>query len=273
MKIQYYYPRWGCEDMDWRTFCQKVKQSGFDGIEGPFAEDTREQADMVDALKANDLQFIGQYYQSFEKDFEQHKSNYTKYLRLLASGKPIKINAQTGKDYFSFKQNAELFAAAGAISKETGITICHETHRNKALFAAHIARDYLRQLPDLKITADFSHWCNVAESLLEDQQEAMALACLHVEHLHARVGHAQGAQVTDPRLPLYARELDAHLNWWDAIVNHYREENKSVLTITTEFGPAPYMIRIPFTNMAIANQFDINVYMMQLLKKRYGFSK
>ncbi|NQX43009.1 hypothetical protein SAMN05421820_11458 [Pedobacter steynii] len=269
MKLQFYYPRWGSENMDWDHFCQKVKQAGYDGVEAPVPEGPEEQKVILDALKNNDLQLVGQYYQSFEKDFEVHKSSYVKQLYILASVQPVKINAQTGKDYFSFEQNAELFAIANTITKETGVTICHETHRNKALFAAHITHIFLKKLPDLKITADFSHWCNVAESLLEDQEEALALACENVEHVHSRVGHTQSAQVIDPRLPEFKNELEAHLRWWDAIVKEYRDHKREVLTITTEFGPAPYMVHLPVTGMPIASQWDINVHMMHLLKGRY----
>jgi len=269
MKLEFYYPRWGSENIDWVHFCKKVKQAGYDGVETPIPESSDEQKRILDALKNNDLKLIGQYYQSFEKDFEVHKTNYIKELYILASAKPVKINAQTGKDYFSFEQNCELFAIANGIEQKTGIPICHETHRNKALFAAHIAHIFLQKLPDLKITADFSHWCNVAESLLEDQEEVVALACKQVGHLHSRVGHSQSAQVIDPRLPEFKNELEAHLNWWDAIVKNYRDKNKGVLTITTEFGPAPYMIHLPFTNMPIASQWDINLFMMHLLKDRY----
>lgn len=270
MKLQFYYPRWGSENINWEQFCQKVKQAGYDGIEAPMPESLEEQKIILKALKNNDLKLIGQYYQSFEKDFEEHKINYAKELHILASAQPEKINAQTGKDYFSFEQNAELFAIANRISSVTGIPICHETHRNKALFAAHIAYDFFQKLPDLKITADFSHWCNVAESLLEDQEEALALACKQVGHLHSRVGHSQSAQVIDPRLLEFKNELEAHLKWWDAIVKDYLDTKKEVLTITTEFGPAPYMVHLPFTNMPIASQWDINIHMMQLLKERYS---
>lgn len=238
MKIQFYYPRWGSENINWDQFCHDVKEAGYDGVEAPVPENSDEQNIMITALKKYKLLLIAQYYQSFEKDFEKHKANYTKYLRFYASLQPVKINAQTGKDYFSFEQNAELFAIADAVTHETGITTCHETHRNKALFAAHITHDFLKKLPDLKITADFSHWCNVAESLLEDQEEALALACKQVEHLHSRIGHSQSAQVIDPRLPEFKAELNAHFNWWDAIVKAYHDNKKEVLTITTEIGRA-----------------------------------
>lgn len=270
MLIEFYYPRWGSENVEWDSFCQKVKQAGYDGVEAAMPEDQTERKAIREALQKHDLKLIGQFYQSFEKDFERHKANYSKELYILAAAQPVKINAQTGKDYFSFQQNTELFAMANAISQETGIPICHETHRNKALFAAHIAYDFLKKLPDLRITADFSHWCTVAESLLEDQQEAVALACKQVEHIHSRVGHAQSAQIIDPRLAEFANELEAHLRWWDAIVKEAQDSQKEVLTITTEFGPAPYMIHLPFTNTPVADQWDINCHMMQLLKKRYN---
>jgi sugar phosphate isomerase/epimerase len=270
MDIKFFCPRWGSEHTEWGEFCRRVKQAGYDGVEAGVPFDSKEKNQMIKALQKNNLLLVGQYFQSFEKDFAAHKRSFEKYLRHIAALKPIKIDAQTGKDYFSFEQNAELFALAQTIEKETGISICHETHRNKALFAAHVTHQYLQQIPSLKITADFSHWCNVAESLLEDQQEAVKLACKHAHHIHARVGHAESAQVVDPRLTQYENELSAHLKWWDAIVKLHQKNKAAMLTITPEFGPAPYMVHIPFTNVPLANQWEINVHMMNLLKKRYA---
>jgi hypothetical protein len=39
---------------------------------------------------------IGQYWQSFERDLDEHMRNYEKYLRNLIAAKPIFINCQTG---------------------------------------------------------------------------------------------------------------------------------------------------------------------------------
>ena len=33
------------------------------------------------------------------------------------------------------------------------------------LFAASVARNYIEKHPELRITFDVSHWCNVSESL------------------------------------------------------------------------------------------------------------
>jgi len=267
MKIYFFCPRWGSENLSWDEFCQKVKEAGYNGVEAGVSFDEQEKTAQQQALKKHDLLLIGQYWQSFEKEFELHVASYVKHLYQLASLQPLKINAQTGKDYFSPEQNNELFEAAKKFTESTGIPVAHETHRNKALFAAPVAFQYLTQHPLLAITADFSHWCNVAESFLEDQQETIELAVQRTVHIHARVGHPQGAQVTDPRLPEWQEALQIHLQWWKKIYQHQLREQQSVHTITPEFGPAPYMIHHPVTKQPLADQWEINCWMMAHLKE------
>jgi hypothetical protein len=42
-----------------------------------------------------------------------------------------------------------------------------------------------------------------------------------------------------------------------------------MLAFTAEFGPPPYLPKIPFTNEPVADQFAINNYMKDLLRERY----
>ncbi len=267
MKILFFCPRWGSEDLNWDSFCNKVKAAGYDGVEAAVPFDAAEIVTIKRALKKYQLQYIGQYWQSFEKDLELHLTSFKKHLHHLIQLNPIKIDSQTGKDYFTREQNNELFKVAAAFTEETGIVVAHETHRNKALYAAEICRQYLLTNPGLPITADFSHWCNVSESYLEDQQEAIELAVKHAIHIHARVGHTQGAQVTDPRLPEWQDALQHHLAWWKMIFQHHLQQGKEILTATPEFGPAPYMMHDPTTKQPLANQWEINCWMMEFLKK------
>lgn len=270
MKIKFFCPRWGSENLPWKEFAQKVKAAGFDGVECAIPFEKNQKREIQEALQRERLELIGQYYQSFEEEFEAHKDNFKKHLESLAGLKPILIVSQTGKDYFSAAQNKNLFQAASEISNNTGITISHETHRNKALFAAHIARNLLQENQEIRITADFSHWCVVSESLLEQQEDAVNLAISRTIHIHARVGHSESPQVSDPRAPEWKTAFDAHLKWWDQIVKQRFEAGAEFLTITPEFGPVPYMQTIPFSGMPIADQWDINIYMMNFLKSRYA---
>lgn len=268
MQIKYYAPAWG-NTLPFDTFCKNVKNAGYTGVEMALPFEQREKQGILTTLKEYDLELIGQYYQSFESNLDEHSRNYEKYLRHLIAAKPVFINCQTGKDFFTIDQNKQLFELAARISAESGIKIIHETHRGKALFAAHICHNYLTKFPNIRLTLDISHWCNVHESLLENQTEAVNLALSHADHIHSRVGHPEGPQVNDPRAPEWEQTLNTHLGWWDKIVETHRTKGTQ-LTITTEFGPATYLPVLPYTQMPVANQWEINVFMMNLLKKRYA---
>jgi len=170
----------------------------------------------------------------------------------------VKINSQTGRDFFSFDHNKKLIDEASRFTKETCIQVVHETHRNKLLFAAHVAKEYLERIPNIKITLDASHWVCVAESFLEDQPQAIELALEKTEHIHVRVGYPEGHQVPDPRVNEWKYALNAHLNWWDEIAERKRKGNTS-LTITPESSPYPYMVLVPETGRNICNQWDVNI--------------
>ena len=154
------------------------------------------------------------------------------------------------------------------MSKQSGVLICHETHRARILYSAAVSRPFFEKLPDLRITFDVSHWCNVHESLLEDQQETVNMALERVGHIHARIGHPEGPQVNDPRAPEWEPVVAAHFAWWDKVAERKKKNNER-LTILTEFGPPDYMPTLPYTRQALADQWAINVHMMHLLRKRY----
>ena len=155
------------------------------------------------------------------------------------------------------------------LSKETGIPIYHETHRGRMMFAAHTTHEFIKKYPALKLTLDISHWCNVHESMLENQQQAVEAALERTEHIHARVGYQEGPQVAEPRAPEWKYAVDAHIAWWDKVVERKRKAGERI-TFLTEFGPPLYMQTLPYTLQPLSNQWEINVYMMQLLRKRYG---
>jgi hypothetical protein len=127
----------------------------------------------------------------------------------------------------------------------------------------------MERLPEFRVTFDVSHWCNVHESNLEDQPETLAMTLDRVDHIHARIGHAEGPQVNDPRAPEWKSFVEAHFNWWDKVVARKKQEGR-LMTFLTEFGPVDYMPALPYTRQPIANQWEINKYMLDTLRKRYA---
>lgn len=251
-------------------YCSKAKKEGYDGIEIWWPMEKKGQDELFAALKKHSLD-VGFLCGAGESNYQEHLGHFKKMIDAAANNsvqKPLYINCHSGKDYFSFEENKAFIDHTTQLSKQTGTTICHETHRSRMLYSAPVGRQFLEKNPELKITLDVSHWCNVSESLLQDQPETMKLAVSRAEHIHARIGHAEGPQVSDPRAPEWEAAVKAHLSWWDAIVERKRAAGETV-TILTEFGPPDYMPTTPYTRQPLADQWAINVHMMHLLRKRY----
>lgn len=270
MKIKYFCPYWGSEHLSIDSFCDEVKSEGFDGVEMSLPLNKSKKDEIVKSFEKFDLVFIGQHHETLESDFDKHKKLFVHYMENLVDSPALFINSQTGKDYYSFDQNKELIEIADKVSANTKMNILHETHRGKFSFAAHITKQYLDKLPDLRITLDISHWCNVAETFLEDQREAVGLALKRTDHIHARVGYQEGPQIPDPRAPEWQDAIEIHTNWWETVIDLQNKNGAKQFTITTEFGAPPYLILMPFTRQPITSQWEINVHMMNLLKIRYS---
>jgi sugar phosphate isomerase/epimerase len=251
-------------------YCAKVKKEGYDGIEIWWPLEKKSQDELFTALKKHQLE-LGFLCAGFDANFQKHFSQFTEMIDAAATQniqRPLYINCHSGRDYFSYEQNKSFIDHTIQLSEKTGLIICHETHRSRMLFAAPVGRQFIEKVPGLRMTFDVSHWCNVSESLLQDQPETMSLTLPRVDHIHARIGHPEGPQVNDPRAPEWESALQAHFAWWDKIVEG-KKKSGSRLTILTEFGPPDYMPTLPYTREPLADQWAINVYMMQLLRKRY----
>lgn len=254
------------------AFCAKVKKEGYDGVELWWPSDNKKlQDEIFAALKSHDLE-IGFLCGGSQSNPREHLDYYRKMVDAAARQdiqKPLYINNHSGRDYFSFEDNKKFIEHTEKLAKDTGIPICHETHRGRMLYAAHVTKNFIEKFPELRLTLDISHWCNVHESLLADQMETVEMALDRTDHIHARIGHAEGPQVNDPRAPEWEQVVKQHFIWWDKIVERKKKKGE-LMTILTEFGPPDYMPTMPYTRQALSDQWAINVHMMHLLRKRYS---
>ena len=249
----------------------KAKAEGYDGIEIWWPLEAPAREELFSMLKKYGLE-VGFLCGGSQKDFTEHFRSFQNMIDAAATNtvqKPLYINCHSGRDFFSYEQNCRFIEYTTQLGKRTGIPISHETHRSRMLFAAPVARPYIEQHPELRLTLDISHWCNVSESLLADQPENVDLALERVLHMHARVGHPEGPQVNDPRAPEWEAAVKAHLGWWDRVVERKRKTGERI-TFLTEFGPPDYMPTLPYTRQPLADQWAVNAHMLRLLRKRYS---
>jgi sugar phosphate isomerase/epimerase len=269
MDIKIFCPWWGHEHLDIAIFCRTIKEAGYDGIDCWIPEEPGVQHRLFDALQKHELLLVSHQHQAQGAHFEDFKKSFLYYLQWSAQGNPVLINSHTGRDYFSFEQNLALVDIAREFSEKHGVAVAHETHRGRMGFGPGHLTEYLNARPDLAITADFSHWVCVTESMLDNFPAELHEAMLRTLHVHARIGYEEGPQVPDPRAPEWKYAADRFLHWWDQILDNRRNAGAAFLGFTTEFGPPPYMPVIPFTRQPVADQFDINCYMKDLLRNRY----
>jgi sugar phosphate isomerase/epimerase len=276
-EIKFYCSRWGYEAMPWKEFIEKVKQHSFQGVEIIALRYPEQKKDMLDELESSGLEYSLIHTEKKEgSDFNRYLVTLESNLYEIATGyrtlssAPRFIISQTGREYYTSEQVGECFAVCDKVSRATGVRIIQETHRYRWSFAAHIVKEYLLKYPNLQLALDISHWFCVSESYLEDQEEAVNLALDKTFHLHARIGHTQGPQVTDPRAPENAVALEHHLKCWDKWIELLIINEVPECTITPEFGPYPYMIHTPFLNKPISDQWEINCWIKDLLAARYS---
>lgn len=269
MDIKILSPQWGHEHLSVDEFIGKIVDAGYDGIDTWLPPDVKTKKILLDQIEKKGLVFVAHQHEATGDNFKQFQSSFKRNLKACAETSPVLINSHTGRDYFTRDQFLALIDIAAEIADTTNIPIVHETHRGRMGYSPQSIEPLFARRPGLEITADFSHWVCVTESMLGNFEPVLNEAINRTRHVHARVGYEQGPQVTNPRSPEWAYALNQFLVWWDAIVAINRNKNRKILTFTTEFGPFPYMQMIPFTDIFIANQFDINAYMKELLTERY----
>jgi sugar phosphate isomerase/epimerase len=236
MRIEIIRSKWDMPDLPLRDFLQHIKSAGFDGCEIflPELKEGPEEARVL--LKESGLQLIGMIASDGTTVAEHLRSLGDRFAGAAAYA-PVRINCHTGKDYFSLAENVRIVRRSLELSAEAGIPLSHETHRGRATFSTVSTAQLIEAVPDIRLTADFSHWCCVHESLLQDQPEALATAIQHADYIHARVGRRRGTEA---------------------------------LQICPEFGPPPYMPLLPYTRQPVADLWKITVDMQRLLRQQLG---
>lgn len=273
MNTRYACTYWGLEDTSASSFIARATEAGYDGVEINFPLDDKFVADFQSALENirshnKNFVFIGQQVlPPADESVAAYITRMKNRLEYLAALKPDFINSHTGKDYFSFADNCRAIEIAEEIAVRTGIPVYHETHRGRFTFHATTLLPYLDKFPELKLTGDFSHWCNVSESLLQDQTETLTRIIPHVRHIHARIGYEHGPQVNDPFAPEWREHVNTFVAWWKQILVTRAAHGDSHITITPEFGPAPYMPALPYSRKPLADQWLTNLQLKNYLQQ------
>jgi sugar phosphate isomerase/epimerase len=264
LKLIFGKSKWEMWDDPLEVFLQRVKASGFEATEIYLGSLHESAADIARLHTSYGLRLIGQILTQGQS-YQDHIKSLEMQFEFAAQCQVAFINSHTGRDIFDFAENLQIFRRVVQLSQSSGIPFLIETHRGRPTYSAIETRKYLEAVPELRLTADFSHWMVVHESSLDDQHHNLELAMTRADYIHARVGYAEGPQIPDPRAPEWQYAVERHLQLWQQIIDQHKRHDKESLYITPEFGPPAYMHTLPFTNQPVGDVWEQNVYMKDLL--------
>jgi sugar phosphate isomerase/epimerase len=267
MELKAYKALWGMEGR-LEDQIERIAAAGYYGVEG-YLDSVQEKGKLRDLLTKHNLQFIAQAITNGDST-EDHIRSFQTQVAEAASFGAVMINTHGGKDSMTFDEQKRFFDAALSEEMKIGIPVGHETHRGRPLFTPWTTAALLREFPELKLTADISHWFCVCESHLRDQLENLALTADRTIHVHTRVGYPEGPQVPHPAAPEYAKELELHEEFWDQVFEKYKAKGNQTISFTPEFGPPGYMHTLPFTNHPVADLWEVCQWIRYRVEERFA---
>tara|TARA_B110000503_G_scaffold42367_1_gene69433 strand:- start:31610 stop:32482 length:873 start_codon:yes stop_codon:yes gene_type:complete len=242
-----------------------AKAVNFSGLEAPAIHHNPGHLQALGkALKDFDLEWVqeictaGSYVPRRHASVSEHLADLEAQILI---GKPLQprfVNVMGGCDAWPISTSVDFFKAAMEIADKHGVLCSFETHRGRSFYCPWNTVAVLEQIPEIKITCDFSHWVVVCERLMDSEWDVIELAAQHAHHVHSRVGYAQGPQVPHPGAPEHTEALASHQRCWEAIWNAQMSRGYQETTMTPEFGPDGYLHHLPFTNTPVADLWDIN---------------
>jgi len=265
MKMLFTKSKWEMWDDSLNLFIERVIKDRFDGTELYFDSISESSIEVKRMHEENGLFLLGQILTD-GKNISEHIASFNKQADFALEAGSKLVNVHAGRDYFSFADNLKLIEHINQFSRKCGIEFLIETHRGRLTYTLIDTIKYLEVSPELKLTADFSHWMVVHESDLTNQPTNLEKAINSSFHIHARVGYEEGPQVTDPSAPEWSGHLDNHMNIWKRIIDKRKNEGRQYFTITPEFGPPNYMHTLPFSNKPVGDTWEMNIKMREILK-------
>ena len=269
MRIKYLCTIWGMGQTTLEDNLNLIKDAGFDGVEIPVPRNRAEQDRLGSLLNEIGLDLVVQV-RAEGSTVDEQIDFLGKELNSASGLNTLLTNVHCGKDYWPLAENIRVISIAQKLASELGIKVLHETHRARATFCTTSTMAIIDALPEIRFTADFSHWCCVHNSLLQNQQNSVDRVIERADYIHARVGSATSPQITDPRVSEWEEAVEVHVRWWEKIAEHHKNNDSELLPVCSEFGPPEYMVTLPSTGKPIADQWEINCYMKEMLKERLG---
>jgi hypothetical protein len=221
-----------------RVQLEMIRDAGFDGVGVRFidADYAREVATF---LRAHGMIWQAQCYPKSVDDLKP-------VLDLVGRLGAAHVNLQPDVRPRRLEQCIPLLEGWRRLADEAGVAVHIETHRDRMTTDLFFTLQLLDCFPDLKLTADLSHYLVGREFAwpVDDTNYALIHRILDNSWgLHGRVASREQVQV--PILfPQHQCWVELFMGWWEYAIRSWRKRAgpNAVLTFLCELGPPPYAI-------------------------------
>ncbi|EOG4615726.1 sugar phosphate isomerase/epimerase family protein [Pseudomonas aeruginosa] len=274
MRLEIFRTLWGYGG-SWQHALDEALDAGFDGIEARIPETAAQRTASARLLRERSIPYIATLFTSTpvlprQVDAPQdHLEDLRRKLDWAAELGPRLVNVLPGNDRWALSEQVDFFASAVELANASGLHCCFEIHRGRSLYSPWVTLDVIRQVPELRFTSDISHWLVTCERLLDDPADDLSTFIERVDHIQARVGYQQGPQVPHPGAPEYSEMLAFHQRHWESIWTSQKRRGQKVTTLTPEFGPDGYLHHLPFTDVPVADLWQLNQWMARCERRHF----
>ncbi|MGF0337689.1 sugar phosphate isomerase/epimerase family protein [Ectopseudomonas toyotomiensis] len=274
MRLEIFRTLWGYRG-SWQQALDEALSAGFDGIEARIPETAAQRSTNARLLREQNVPYIATLFTSTpvlprQSDSPQvHLEDLRMKLDWAAELSPRLVNVLPGNDRWALSEQVDFFGRAAELALACGLHVCFEIHRGRSLYSPWVTLDVIRQVPELRFTSDISHWLVTCERLLDDPADDLSAFIERVDHIQARVGYDQGPQVPHPGAPEYAEVLAFHQRHWESIWSSQEKRGLQTTTLTPEFGPDGYLHHLPFTDVPVADLWQLNQWMARCERQHF----
>jgi len=274
MQLNLFRTLWGVTT-PWQQTVNELKEVGCGGIEARVPKTRPEQQLLAQKLEDAELDYIAIVFSGGDvipAQAETPNQHLERLKERFASAKglnPRFVNLLAGNDRWPLAQQVDFLGQAHELAASYDLFCSFETHRATSLYSPWLTLEIIQQLPQLRFTADISHWILVSERLLNDPVDDFSEFIQRVHHIQARAGYDQGPQVPHPAAPEYRTALEFQQHFWQQIWLSQYQRGYQHTTLTPEFGADGYLHHLPFTNVPVADLWSLNAWMAQHQQQRF----
>jgi hypothetical protein len=173
--------------------------------------------------------------------------------------KPVlELVARLGADHVNLQPNVRpqriepciaLLDGWRRLADQAGVAVHVETHRDRMTTDLFFTLQLLDCFPDLRLTADVSHYLVGREFAwpVDDVNHAMIHRILDQSWaIHGRIASREQVQIS-LGFPQHAGWVELFMGWWEYAIRSWRKRAgpDAILTFLCELGPPPYAITGP----------------------------